>query len=276
MIRSYARVLALLCVTLSTSAAAAMDFGVDRPGMDYRVFALPAADPAACAATCRAEKECQAWSYVKPGYEGPQARCRLKHTVPGPATRECCISGLKYDVASPPQTASRYEVGVDRPGLDFRVFALASADPAACEAQCQADKECVAWTYVKPGYEIARARCRLKHTVPGPTPRECCISGVKQAKGGLPSVPWQGSASASTFRMDSATVAEIQRLLSRLGYDPGPADGAVGPRTRQAVRAFQRDSGLLADGALRSSLLDRLRQRAAARPGTAASPTPAR
>lgn len=43
-------------------------------------------------------------------------------------------------------------------------------------------------------------------------------------------------------------VMEIQSLLTRLGYSPGPIDGIFGPRTQQAVRAFQRGFGLATDG----------------------------
>lgn len=45
-------------------------------------------------------------------------------------------------------------------------------------------------------------------------------------------------------------VAAVQRALAELGYDPGPADGVMGPRTRQAIAAFQRDRGLPATGAV--------------------------
>ena len=41
---------------------------------------------------------------------------------------------------------------------------------------------------------------------------------------------------------------EIQRALVARGYDPGPVDGVLGPRTRAAVRAFQAASGLVVDG----------------------------
>ena len=36
-----------------------------------------------------------------------------------------------------------------------------------------------------------------------------------------------------------ARIAAVQRALARLGYDPGPADGVLGPKTRAAIRAFQ-------------------------------------
>ena len=45
-----------------------------------------------------------------------------------------------------------------------------------------------------------------------------------------------------------ASVFDLQRRLAALGYPPGPIDGIFGPRTEAAVRAFQRDSGLVPDG----------------------------
>ena len=43
-------------------------------------------------------------------------------------------------------------------------------------------------------------------------------------------------------------VEELQTRLLELGYDPGRTDGIFGRRTEAAVRAFQRDSGLVPDG----------------------------
>lgn len=34
-------------------------------------------------------------------------------------------------------------------------------------------------------------------------------------------------------------VAEVQRMLMRQGFDPGPIDGRLGVRTRDAIRAYQ-------------------------------------
>lgn len=41
---------------------------------------------------------------------------------------------------------------------------------------------------------------------------------------------------------------EMQRLLRLLGYDPGPIDGIVGPKTRAAIKLFQRDQSVPMDG----------------------------
>jgi N-acetylmuramoyl-L-alanine amidase len=39
---------------------------------------------------------------------------------------------------------------------------------------------------------------------------------------------------------DEAIPAGVQARLQHLGYDPGPIDGVIGPRTRRALRAYQR------------------------------------
>ena len=56
-----------------------------------------------------------------------------------------------------------------------------------------------------------------------------------------------------------ATVRDVQRRLTDLGYDPGPADGILGPRTRAAIRAFQAGRGLSETGEPSEELAAQLR-----------------
>lgn len=44
------------------------------------------------------------------------------------------------------------------------------------------------------------------------------------------------------------TVLDLQRRLTALGFNPGPIDGARGPKTTAAIKAFQAKFGLVADG----------------------------
>lgn len=59
---------------------------------------------------------------------------------------------------------------------------------------------------------------------------------------------------------DRQGIAEIQRELNRLGYDAGPVDGAMGSRTRNAIRQYQADVGIPRNGHATADLLKRLRR----------------
>ena len=49
-------------------------------------------------------------------------------------------------------------------------------------------------------------------------------------------------------------VARVQNGLALLGYDPGPTDGIMGPRTRAAILALQQTTGLTLEDALRVAI----------------------
>jgi hypothetical protein len=73
----------------------ALEFGIDRTGGDYRTFeTTPEPNGEPCAAACKAEDRCRAWTYVRPGYIGPSARCYLKSRVTPPRRKPCCVSGV--------------------------------------------------------------------------------------------------------------------------------------------------------------------------------------
>jgi len=55
------------------------------------------------------------------------------------------------------------------------------------------------------------------------------------------------------------TIAQAQRDLARLGYPIGTPDGAIGWKTRAAIRAFQAANGLAVDGDLTPELAKALR-----------------
>ncbi len=64
-------------------------------------------------------------------------------------------------------------------------------------------------------------------------------------------------------RLFRAEIADIQSALARLGYDPGPVDGAMGRRTRQAIRQYQSSHSLPVDGRATLALHGRLTGRLA-------------
>ena len=75
--------------------------------------------------------------------------------------------------------------------------------------------------------------------------------------------PMKRAATApSASPVSSRTIAATQSLLGDLGYDPGPADGVMGPRTRAAVIQFQLNNGLSPDGRVSNPLLLELRKEA--------------
>ncbi|HCW89636.1 MAG TPA: lytic murein transglycosylase [Marinobacter sp.] len=53
-------------------------------------------------------------------------------------------------------------------------------------------------------------------------------------------------------------IIQLQETLNELGYDSGKADGIMGSATRSAIRAYQQDQQMVADGYPGSKLLEKL------------------
>jgi len=58
---------------------------------------------------------------------------------------------------------------------------------------------------------------------------------------------------------DPPAVEYVQRKLADLGYDPGPPDGVMDPRTLAALEAYQVDRGLTITSRMSDDLLERIR-----------------
>lgn len=71
-----------------------------------------------------------------------------------------------------------------------------------------------------------------------------------------------------------AAMREMQQLLAEQGYDPGPIDGFMGPRTASALKAYQEANGLAATGIPDSETTNLLRHPLTASPQSEQHTTP--
>ena len=168
----------LAWVLLATAGVAQAQTGFDRRGSDYLKFEVRSGDPADCATRCERDGRCHAWSFSFPRPDNAIAVCWLKNRVPPPVEDSCCVSGVRGAGVIEPRKGP-IEFAIDRFGGDYRNLEVAP-DPAGapCKAACEAENKCRAWTYVRPGYIGAAARCYLKDTLTRPRRKPCCISGV--------------------------------------------------------------------------------------------------
>jgi peptidoglycan hydrolase-like protein with peptidoglycan-binding domain len=72
----------------------------------------------------------------------------------------------------------------------------------------------------------------------------------------------KGSPFSGTVEMGHANspqdVKAAQRALQEEGHNPGPIDGMMGPRTREALKSFQSASGLETTGTLNKATAEKL------------------
>ncbi len=170
--------LGALFAALAFAGVAQAQSGFDRRGGDYLKFDIRSGDPAECARQCERDGRCQAWTFSYPRSEKAYAQCWLKNKVSPRFEDKCCVSGVRGAGVIEPRT-NALETSIDRVGGDYRNFETPSdSTGAACGAACAADNKCRAWTYVRPGYIGASARCFLKDRITRPRPKPCCVSGV--------------------------------------------------------------------------------------------------
>lgn len=158
---------------------------MDLPGSDFRNFIIRtdnamrdkkryAREARECRASCGRDHRCRAWTYSP-----IESRCYLKDNVPRPVIKGTFISGV---LAPPPvrdNSVSAGQIGVDRPGGDYRSFNLQRADSRLCQQACNKDQRCLAWAMTKPNRNNPQAHCWLKDSVPQQQPNENVVSGIK-------------------------------------------------------------------------------------------------
>ena len=66
------------------------------------------------------------------------------------------------------------------------------------------------------------------------------------------------SAPVTPVPSERTLITKIQANLTKLGFDPGPADGAMGWKTRSAIRSYQQQNNLTVSGEPTAGLLARL------------------
>jgi hypothetical protein len=107
---------------------------------------IPAASAAACEAQCQANRQCAAFTF-----NGWNAACFLKSGVTAALLEPSSVSGLPAGADPPPKSTAAKSMVRYR----GRVFpgepssAGASASFITCEARCEDDPHCVAFSYVK-------------------------------------------------------------------------------------------------------------------------------
>ncbi|HMA71011.1 MAG TPA: PAN domain-containing protein [Xanthobacteraceae bacterium] len=177
MIRAFIALTLTIAAVLCLPPESCAQVGFDRRGGDYANFTVRSGDPGACAARCDREPRCRAWSFNYPTADRAGV-CWLKSQVPPRVEDGASASGVRGAGVIEPRHGMR-EFSIDRTGGDYRNLDVAP-DPIGetCKMACDAEPQCRAWTYVRPGYLGPEARCFLKDHVRAPHHKPCCISGV--------------------------------------------------------------------------------------------------
>lgn len=139
------------CSTCRSGIRRAFDINIDRPGGDYSNAA--ASNVAVCARRCELDGRCQAFSYV-----ASTTQCWLKDRPGNPVATSGVTSAVRRGM----------EVNVNRSGSDFQQITQTFPNPFECQAACENNSSCVAWTLAV--YPLGSPNtCWLKNAVPSPT-----------------------------------------------------------------------------------------------------------
>jgi len=119
------------------------------------------------------------------------------------------------------------EADTNRPGMDYRNYAAASAQQ--CQLTCNNEAQCKAWTWVKPVTQGLNGHCWLKTRSPAATKSDCCISGVRQTTNSL-GIPEKMTATRTTPRVSNQPSIVKQRIpISKIASSPVANDKQIDP-----------------------------------------------
>ena len=104
--------------------------------------------------------------------------------------------------------------------------------------------------------QIARADTRIAAFAPSRIDEE--------ANGIFRNVPWAKPSQVVNNSAEKVGIIQTQTLLNELGYAVGAADGAIGPKTKNAILNFQRNNGLSETGSVNAELIEQLEMAAGA------------
>lgn len=147
------------------------------------------------------------------------------------------------------------------PELDYRVAVEVFRFDRGAEGEV---KLLARWTITKDNEETSLITRRTMIIEPTPPDSEAeavivALSRAVESLGREIARDLQGLAGqAATSSTSIYDVTRIQNSLRVQGYDPGPADGVVGPRTRAAIRRYQADQGAKVTGEPSRRLQDML------------------
>jgi localization factor PodJL len=133
----------------------------------------------------------------------------------------------------------------------YRWFAIAArnGDKGADERLLLVEKQ-------MPPDDLVAVKLQIESWQPREPVREANI--VEIPSGGWGATSGSASAKPAPAPENRSTIAEVQNLLNNLGYNAGVADGVLGPRTRDAIRDFERDQGLATTGMVTRGLIEKL------------------
>jgi len=134
-------------------------------------------------------------------------------------------------------------------GEAYKWFAIAAGqgDKSAAEKHKQLETELTPEALVQAKLAVQSWR---------PKPVNGKANAVHPPAGG-----WGESTPQTAASDDRRTIAEVQSRLNKLGLAAGPADGIMGERTRQAIRAFETQLGRQPTGTVTPTLVSKLRAR---------------